>query len=476
MKHYSNIRNMNFKITYILSVAVLLSSCKDDFTNLSPISQRNTDVFYKTEGDIVTAVNATYKALQLTGTYNQGYWVTNELRSDDTDAGADIGGGNGPALDAIDNFREDATLDVIRDVYYDSYVGVSRANIVLSRIEPIAIATPTKNRLKGEALFLRSLFYYNLAVDFGRIPLVLKEISVEEGKTYLQVPATEVYKQLITDLTLAESYLPAKYTGLDVGRATKGAAAILLAKIYLTTGDKAAATAVLRRIINTYKADAGYAILTDYSKLWGTGNENNAESIFEVQFKGGNFGTGNLFTNAFSAVLPHTAGDYKNRPTAALENAFEPNDNRKASSLNPLNGPLRPTRFIIKYGTTNAFSEFDGDYNFPVFRYSDVLLLLAEALGETPESYDLINEVRTKHGGPLLPLVTSATPGAFGDKLLHERQVEFAFENQRWPDLLRFGKATALLQAQGKANPRLLFLIPQRELDIYNGKYTQNPL
>lgn len=459
---------MKLKITYILLLSGVLSSCSDQFTDLSPLSQRNVDVYYKTEGDLITAVNATYKGLQLTGTYNQGYWIANELRSDNTDAGNDIGGGVGPFLNAIDNFNEDATTEVIRDVYFDSYVGIARANIVLSRIEPLSITEATKNRLKGEALFLRALFYYNLAVNFGKLPLVLKEISVEEGKNYLQVPASEVYKQLIADLTLAETYLPIKYTGLDVGRATKGAAATLLAKIHLTTGDKPAAIPVLRRIISTY----GYTILTDYAKLWGIANKNNAESIFEVQFKGGNFGTGNLFTNAFSPLLRQTSGGYKNRPTASIEAAFEPNDKRIASSFNPINGPLNPARFILKYGTTNAFTEFDADYNFPVFRYSDIYLLLAEALGEGTEAYNLINEVRLKHGG--LGNISAATPGSFEDKLLHERQVEFAFENQRWPDLLRFGKATAVLQAQGK-KARLLFLIPQRELDI-NKQFSQNPL
>jgi len=457
---------MKQKITYLLILTCLLSSCSDAFTDLSPLSQRNVEIFYKTEGDLITAVNATYKALQLTGTYNQGYWIVNELRSDNTDAGSDIGGGIGPFLNAIDNFNEDATTEVVRDVYFDSYVGISRANIVLSRIEPVSIPELTKNRIKGEALFLRSLFYYNLAINFGKLPLVLKEISVEEGKSYQQVPAAEIYKQLIADLIQSETYLPVKYTGLDVGRATKGAAAALLAKIYLTNGDKTSAVPVLRRIISTY----GYTLLSDYAKLWGTANKNNAESIFEVQFKGGNFGTGNLFTNAFTPLLRQTTGGYKNRPTAALEAAFEPGDKRIASSFNPLNGPLNANRFILKYGTTNAFSEFDADYNFPVLRYSDVYLLLAEALGETQESYDLISEVRLKHGG-LGPINTTA-PGTFSDKLLHERQVEFAFENQRWPDLLRFGKTTAVLQAQGKT-ARPLFFIPQRELDN-NKQFSQN--
>lgn len=457
----------------IFSFTQLMTSCSKSFTDLNPVSQRNVDNFYKTEGDFVTAVNATYKALQLRGTYNQGYWIINELRSDNTDAGFDIGGGDGPFLNAIDNFSEDATVALISEVYFDSYVGIGRANIVLSRIDDVNIPEANKNRLKGEALFLRSLFYYNLAVAFGNIPFVLKEISVEEGKGYLQVPAAQVYQQLIEDLAQAESYLPVKYTAsTDIGRATKGAAATLLAKILLTAGNKTAAVPVLRRVIDQYQSEAGYAILDNYASLWGVENKNNAESVFEVQFKGGGFGTGNLFTNTFSALLRQTAGSFKNRPTAELEAAFETGDLRIASSFNPLDGPLNANRFILKYGTTNDFTEFDADYNFPVLRYADVYLLLAEALGETQESYDLINVVRSKHGG--LPSIDGATAGSFEDKLLHERQVEFAFENQRWPDLLRFGKAQSVLEAQGKTAIRSLFRIPQRELDI-NDLLNQNP-
>ncbi|MEO6914576.1 MAG: RagB/SusD family nutrient uptake outer membrane protein [Chitinophagaceae bacterium] len=453
--------------TIIIFSIFLLTACSKSFTDLSPVSQRNVDVFYRTSGDMVTAINATYKALQLTGTYNQGYWITSELRSDNTDAGNDVSGGLGIDLNVVDNFKEDETSEVVSSVYFDSYVGIGRANIVLSRIDAVPMDETLKNRIKGEALFLRALFYYNLAIDFGRVPFVLKEIPVEEGKSYPQVAASEIYKQLIPDLIQAETYLTARYTATEVGRATKGAAATLLAKIYLTTGDKASAVPVLRRIISTY----GYTLLPDYSRLWGVANENNAESIFEVQFKGGGFGTGNLFTNTFSALLPHSTGEYKNRPTASLQAAFEPGDKRVASSFNPLNGPLNVNRFILKYGTTNGFTEFDGDYNFVVFRYADVYLLLAEALGESAESYSLINSLRNPRAG--LAPISAATPGSFEDKLLHERQVELAFENHRWPDLLRFGKATTIMTAQGKT-PRLLFLIPRRELDI-NKTFTQNP-
>lgn len=458
---------MKKRLAYILLLCGALTACSEDFTDLSPVSQRNVKAFYKTGNDMVTAINAAYKALHLTGTYNQSYWVMNEMRSDNTDGGADQTG-LGANLNIIDNFNENAaTAEIITAAYLDSYVGISRCNLVLDRIEPVAMDETLKNRIKGEALFLRSLFYYNLAVSFGRVPLVLKEISVEEGREYGQAPASDIYKQLVEDLKKAESMLSLRYTGADVGRATKGAAATLLAKIYLTQGDKASAVPVLRRIITEYN----YQLLPNYANLWGLANENNAESIFEVQFKGGGTNTGNAFTNSFSPLLIQSTGGYKNRPTAEMEAAYEPNDRRKAASMNPLNGPLNAGRFILKYGTTTAYNEGDADYNFIVLRYADVLLMLAEALGETDEAYGLINQVRARAG---LGAIGASTPGTFADKLLRERRVELAFENHRWPDLLRFGKAQEAMQIQGK-NARLLFLIPQRELDI-NSSYTQNPL
>ncbi len=465
---------MKFTTAYILLATALLTACSDRFTDLSPVSQRNVNGFYKTADDMTVALNAAYKSLQANGTYNASYWILFEMRSDNTDQGADQTG-LGAELTAIENFTEIATSEQITNAYIDSYQGIARANTVLSRIGPIQMAEADKDRLKGEALFIRSLLYYHLAVAFGNIPLVLSEVrSVEESANQTQVPAAQVYQQLITDLQQAEEWLPLRYTGANVGRATRGAAATLLARIYLTTGDKASALPVLRRITGSY----GYSLLPDYAGLWGVENENNAESIFEVQFKGGGTNTGNAFTNVFSPTLRNSIGVYRNRPTNDLIRAFEPNDRRFKVSMDTAfissQGVLQTNsrndaRYIVKYGRLNPFNEGDASNNWIVLRYADVLLMLAEALGESDEAYGLINQVRARAGlGP----VGAATPGTFADKLLKERRVELAFENHRWPDLLRFGKVEEVMTRLGK-NPRRLFLIPQRELDI-NRAFSQN--
>lgn len=463
-------RTVKFFLGLLFITAI--SACSESFTDLSPISQRNVNTFYNTESDLTTAVNAAYKALQMNGLYNQSYWVMFEMRSDNTDAGADITG-LGADLAVIDNFVEVAqTAEIVNNAYLHTYVGIGRCNIVLDRIDAVSMDENRKNRMKGEVLFLRSLYYYHLAVAFGNIPMPLTSLSVDEGRDYLQLPAAQIYEQLVADLTLAEQYLGHKgeYAAADVGRATKGAAAALLGKVYLTIGNRDAAVPVLRRVI----ADYGYTLLDNYTDLWGIPNKNNAESIFEVQYRGGGFGTGNAFTNAFSPLLVQSTGAYKNRPTSDLLSSFEEGDARLEGSLRTsyvsnTTGQTINAAFSTKFGTSTQFTEVDADYNFMVLRYADVLLMLAEALGESTEAYALINQVRQRAN---LNPIDATTPGTFEDKLLHERQVELAFENHRWADLLRFGKAQEVMQAHGKS-PRLLFLIPQRELDLNTG-FVQN--
>ena len=194
---------MNFK--YILSIFMLfiLGSCSDSFTDLAPESQRNAGIFYETASDMEVAVNAIYNTLKSTGCYNQSYWVMQELRSDNT-----FWDGTGLAeeITVFDKFADIPTSNITEDAWNASYQGISRANIVLNRIDGIDMDAGQKEQLRSEALFLRSLYYYHLAVAFGNIPLVLTETaSVAEGQGHVQVNAGTVYAQLVGDLSKAES-------------------------------------------------------------------------------------------------------------------------------------------------------------------------------------------------------------------------------------------------------------------------------
>lgn len=458
------------KIIISLIIGIAVSACSD-FTELAPVSNRNEAVFYDNADDFVVGINASYAMLQQSGVYGRAYWAMFEMRSDNTDQGPDQTGLARQYTD-INQFTEDALNEQVDVAWSGSYRVIANCNVILDKINAVDMDADLKDRIIGEALFLRSLMYYHLAVAFGNIPLQVTPFI--PGDELVQVKADVVYTQLVSDLTIAEQNL--SVANDDVGRATKGAAATLLAKVMLTVGDKSGAATVLRGIINNYN----YSLLPKYSDLWGVTNENNAESIFEVQFISGGIGQGSSFTNDFSpsADLQTGEGFGRNRPTVAMQNSFVIGDSlRFNASMDTTyvdaDTVTQIANYIKKYESNPPIGN-DSDINFVVFRYADVLLMLAEALGESTESYDLINQIRARAG---LPGIDASTPGTFDEKLLNERQLELAFENHRWPDLLRFGVAAQKVNEAEPSIPqsavRSLFLIPQRELDI-NANFVQN--
>lgn len=456
----------------ILSLlGILLVSC-EDFTDLAPISNRNEAEFYRNADDFNVAINASYSGLQDNGVYGRAYWTMFEMRSENTDQGPDATG-LARQYTEINNFTEDPLNETVTSAWVSSYKVIANSNVILNRIESVEMDNSIKERITGEALFLRSLMYYHLAVAYGNIPLQLTPFN--PGDELNQVDANTVYAQLILDLEKAENLLPVSYSSSEKGRATKGAAATLLAKVQLIVGQNDAAEVVLRRIINSY----GYRLLDNYADLWGSENENNDESIFEVQFVSGGLGQGSSFTNDFSpsAFLQTGSGFGRNRPTPALVNSFDSQDERFEASIGTsyinAQGVEIMANHVRKY-ESNPSSENDSDVNFIVFRYADVLLMLAEALGESQESYQLINQVRARAG---LTGINPNTPGTFEKKLLLERQLELAFENHRWADLKRFNSEREVFEfAEDVVDPedvRELFFIPQREMDI-NPNFVQN--
>lgn len=457
----------------ILFITMLvLGSCSSDFTDLAPISNRNEADFYTTENDFISAINASYAGLQKNGVYGRGYWTMFEMRGDNTDQGPDATG-LARQFSEINAFTEDPLNEQITSAWTDSYSVIANCNVILERIDGVEMNSNIKNRIIGEALFLRSLMYYHLAVAFGNIPLQLTPFAT--GDELTQVDANTIFSQLRTDLATAESNLEVSYPASDRGRATKGAAATLLAKILLTVDEKPEAEIVLRRIRDSY----GYELLDDYSNLWGSSNEHNKESIFEVEFISGGIGQGSAFSNDFSpsAFLQTGQGFGRNRPTADMQNSYVAGDQRFAPSMgttyvNAVGATI--TANHVKKFESDPPTENDSDINFVVFRYADVLLMLAESIGESNEAYNLINQVRRRAG---IADIDAATPGTFEEKLLAERRVELAFENHRWADLKRFGVAAEKInQAEptiSQSSVRSLFYIPQREMDI-NTNFVQN--
>lgn len=450
----------------VLLVAVVYLGCGDDFTNLSPISDRNSASFYNTQSDFEIALYGAYNMLQNKGTFGVNYILFMEMRADNTGNGAGASGLSA-TLEQIDRFQEIATASELKDTWAASYAGIASCNTIIDRIDGVDFTSQTiKDQYKGEALFIRSLLYYHLALIFGNIPYQFEAVTSPDIKIN-QVPASEILAKLAIDLAEAETLLsPSAYEG----RATSGAAAALLGRVYLAMGDKASAVAPLKRVV-----DSGvYKLVDDYANLWGPANEHNAESIFEIEFLAGGKGEGSAYTDMYTNMGLAGGiggGAAPQSVTDDIINAYEAGDKRYTATIDDTD----PTSIWVKKYASTPYGVLDADNNFIEIRYAEVLLMLAEALGETPEAYTYINQVRTRAG---LGNISSSTPGTFEEKLMHERRVEFAFESKRWPDLLRFGKAKSVMSAHlgiPEANVSLLLPIPQSELDVSPDEMVQNP-
>ncbi|MEC8141066.1 MAG: RagB/SusD family nutrient uptake outer membrane protein [Bacteroidota bacterium] len=447
------------KLILTLLLPLLFISCSEDFTVLGPISERNVVNYYKTQSDFEVAINGAFDALQSNGTFGVKYVLFMEMRADNT---ANGGGATGLAetLEDIDTFGEIPTASELNDSWIASYDGIARANTIISRIDDVTFTSDdVKNRIKGEAHFIRSILYYHLAVIFGNVPLVTAEVTAPQNMNLNQVSADQVFAQIATDLTAAEGLLP------TTGRVSSGAAAALLGRVYLQAGDNASAVAPLKRVV----ASNVYSLEANYADIWGPANEGSSEILFQVEFMSGNVGEGSSYTDMFTAsgvaggvgggVAPQTV-------TQDFIDSYEAGDLRQGATLSE-------SATVEKF-EDNPTSPFDSDVNWVEIRYAEVLLNLAEAVGEGAEGYGYINQVRARAG---LAAIDGTTPGSYNDKLLHERRIELAFENKRWPDLLRHGKAKSVMASHlsiGEGSVTLLFPIPQSQIDVAPDEMSQN--
>lgn len=458
-----------------LITTVVLSGC-DSFVDKPPISNPTKEAFYTTQEDFETAINGAYDALQQEGTFSNNYWVLFEMRSDNTDQGPDVTG-LARALFEINQFIERSGSEIVQQTWIDTYDGIERCNIILDQIDNLPDGS-FQDRVRGEALFLRSLYYYHAAVAWGSITLKTEATRGADDAADITNQTDgpgPVYDQIAGDLETAQGLLPSRYSDdTHLGKATAGAANALLGKVYLTMGQQEDAASALQRVIDSGE----YHLLSDYEDLWGPDNENNAESIFEVQYTTTS-GEGSPFTNTFSpsADLQTGEGLAENRPTEAMVDAyFDLDGPRFQTSMDTsyvdAQGELQLARYVTKF-ESDPFANFNAENNWIVLRYADVLLMMAEAIGPTGttaegrDGWDLINEVRARAG------LSDVPEDNFYERLLQERRVELAFESHRWPDLKRFEQYIDGV-AQDRVSEEIsdlsgfnmLFPIPQREVDV----------
>ncbi|PIQ32256.1 MAG: RagB/SusD family nutrient uptake outer membrane protein [Bacteroidetes bacterium CG18_big_fil_WC_8_21_14_2_50_41_14] len=446
------------------------------------------DNFYQSEQDAISAINATYSLLTYVNQYNSYLWLIQDVGSDDCNARESL---NDPNIHQFNDYNLQSTNTYLQGIWQGSYLGISRANIVLQKVPDIKMDSTKKTQILGEARFLRGLFYFNLVRLFGDVPLVLTPISSDltDEEVYLKrTDKSLVYDQIIEDFTLAAQGCPkAYYQSTEKGRATKGAALGMLAKTQLTLKQWDQAASTCNQVM-----DLGvYDLWVDFTDNFKDARRNGKESVFAAQFYKGETSQNNQIV---ISGLPFVQGVFNAGveimlPTEDLLNSFEEGDYRKEATFFDHYWYDTFDPHIYKHWDQDAYDAEETAQcgsNFDVMRYSEVLLMYAEALNEasgpTSEAYTAINQVRARArngNADVLPDLQGLSQDDFRTAVLHERRMEFVNEGIRWYDLVRTGKLIEYVKrAKGdKANPQTfnyVFPIPQRELDN-NHNLTQNP-
>ena len=485
------------KLKYNLIAIALLgfsfSSCSD-FLEQNPQTDLSENDFYKTADDILSAVNGAYSSLQEGDIYGNWY-VFGEIPSDNT---RNQLSGSVTTQNEFDQFYSDTQNSMIANFWKAAYKVINRTNTILGRIDGIEINTELANRYKLECKFIRALMYFNLVRVYGDVPLVLKEISISESYDILREPKENVYNQIIADLKEAQD-LPVSYSTAEDGRATQGAAKALLANVYMTLHKYAEAETILAEIINSGRYSLlentpGSLNIDGYKNVFSPVNHNSKEGIFEIQFLKGGYGEGSNYANNFApensgtnvVAVGGTGGN--NIPEMDIYNAYEEGDLRRDFSMslgyydNRKNNEWVESRYVCKFMDV-PYQNNDASNNYPVIRYADVILMYAEALnqnGKTAEACKYLNMTRRRGFGyqttETSPVDLQTTDKAqFALMVEQERRVELAFENHRWFDLIRTGRAVEVMRSKGFSlnETNLICPIPQKQIDV-NPKLTQN--
>lgn len=453
----------------------LMTSCKDDFLSIVPETQLSSATFFTKEADFQQAVNAVYVPLRTI--FNDRAWLLGEMHSDNTYYARNPLFGATEQQEDIADFAMPESNGIgtnthVLNQYRQDYLIIARANQILSTIDKVEFSAESKNNIKGQAQFLRAFAYFELVRYFGKVPLHLTPVTDRSEAALPLSPEADIYTQIVKDASEAIQLLPVK-SKQEAGRATSGAARTLLANVYIVQKKWAEAEKLLKEVV----ASNEYILTPNYADAFSTstGNKNNKESVFEVQFLEGAAGLNGNFIYQFMPRPMNTAemfsimgttnpqpldGEGNNIPTPDIIAAYEPGDARKDASIGylTLSGSARSNKvypYIKKYAKTHALHNNTGT-NWPVYRYSEVLLFLAEALneqGKSAEAATFLNQVRKRAG-------LGDASGDLREAIMKERRVELAFENKRWFDLVRSGKAIEVITAYGnriKANPQAYY-------------------
>lgn len=488
---------MNNKITKYIALPVLtlaagvLTGCNDWLGEKSPGSTELGDFF--TSGEACEqVVNACY--FPLAWEYNHSYfseWFFGDIASDDALKGGQNVADGADAYD-IDNFKVNANNTIVLDYYRAKYQGIIRCNLALKEISDYetddTFTEAEKDCLLGQAYFLRGLYYFQLVRLFGGVPLVHDVIDSSDRWGQPRATAEDVYASIIDDLTKAESMLYEKhqYAIEDLGRATKGAACGLLAKVYLFNHDYNKAYEWGKKFVDEHYTTGRYSLCPVYADNFTLAGENGPESLFEIQYLAdpmSDYGEGYGFTRGtFSIILTRprmsslggNAGWGWNHPTQNLYDEFEEGDTRRETAIGtPDEAGLQEIEVVYlgspyynnktSYSEGGTFPAIDhhsrGPLNYRILRASDVLLVYAEAALESGKDASAakwaLEQVRARaRANASTASALPAFPGYRGytdnteslrDAIRHERRVELAMEGHRWFDLVRWGIAAQVM-------------------------------
>lgn len=494
---------MNKKIFtgFILLASLLLSVSCSGFLDKEPFEDPSAEALNDKESAIAL-VNGAYQPLQRPKLYNMRIW-TLDIVAGNSEVGA---GGGTDGIETVDmaNFVTATDNAAALDIWRGPNPGILYCNTVLESVPSMNIDEKLKERCLGEARFLRAHYYFILVQLFGDVPMTITTPKPGDNLKPTRTNQTTLYNEIIIpDLKEAIRLLPPReeYAGNDIGRASKGAAAGMLAKVYLTLGMYGECVEMCNQV-----ESLGYTLNPDYSDCFGgeERNRNTAESLFEVQYRG--LTGADFWDDENQACWLSTymgprnsgwvGGSYGwNQPTREFVEQYEDGDLRKDKTIlyegcppfdgkayksNMSNTGYNVRKFLVPLSVSPDYNT--NSASVIVLRHADVLLMKAEALNElnqTADAEEPLYKVRARAGLTDRSAVENLGQDEMRELIRKERRMELAFEGHRWFDLVRWENgqyALDFLHSIGKINAsrkHLLFPIPQKEIDT-NPNLKQN--
>ncbi len=492
-------KKFKFISTIILALGFTIS-CSEEQLELTNPNELSPDTFFKTEAQVQSAVNAAYANLQTRGLYSRHLFFMMDNMSQENGGNEQLEADKRQYID----FSFDSSHGAI-GLYWDScFRGINKANFVIGNTEaineiPTAFLNPQKKaKFIGEAKFLRAYYYFLLVTRFGDLPLIT--VIPEDGTGFPRSPKTEVYNQIISDLTDASAVLFDKGVE-DSGRATKGAALAMLGKVHLYLGNFDEALAA-------FNALSGYALEDNYFDNFMEETEHGVESIFEIEydlslgftsvwgidgsgpneatFRSQEYGFNNWF-NVFPSddlLEEYEMGDPRLKDNFYVNgDTFGPEGSAMVDHFPSNGGGNAGWKKYQNYYKLESEQSNASGINFKIIRYADVLLMMAEAEsmragGNQDVAIGYINQVRARPSTNMPPLNMGMSQAMVFDAIVHERKVELAGEQVRFNDIVRWGNAsTELVGTNFQAGKHEIFPIPDSEIDSNEniGPENQNP-